>query len=58
MPDFSLAFNKLQVIARNSDWFIAPFAPVVIGRTSYFGIGFSTVIWRKLLNKPDFSCAS
>ena len=31
---------ELHVIARNSDWFIAP---VVIGRSNYFGISFSTV---------------
>ena len=37
--------NKLHVIARNSDyWFISPFAPVVIGRNNYLGVGFSTVI--------------
>ena len=38
---FSRPFNKLQVIARNSDWLIALFVPVGI---DYFGIGFSTVI--------------
>ena len=42
--DFSRALSKLQVIARNSDWFIALFAPVVIGRNNYFGTGFSIVI--------------
>ena len=43
--DFSRALSKLQVYARNSDWFIAMFAPVVIGRSNYyFGIGFTTVI--------------
>ena len=31
---FSRALSKLQVIARNSDWFIALFAPVVIGRSN------------------------
>ena len=30
--DFSRALSKLQVIVGNSDWFIALFAPVVIGR--------------------------
>ena len=44
--DSSRAFSKLQVIARNSDWFTALFAPIVIGRTNYFGIGFLTVIWK------------
>ena len=41
---FSRALSKLQVIARNSDWFIALFAPAVIGRSNSFGFGFSTVI--------------
>ena len=36
---FSRAFGKLQVIARNSGWFIALLAPVVIGRSNYPGIG-------------------
>ena len=31
---------KLQVNARKSDWFTPLFAPVVIGRSNYFGIGF------------------
>ena len=42
--DFSRASSKLQLIARNCDWFIAPFVPVVIGRSNCFGFGFSTVI--------------
>ena len=37
------AFSELQIIARNY-WFIALFAPVVIGRSVCFGFGFSTVI--------------
>ena len=45
--DFSRALSKLQVIARNFDWFIALFPPVVIGRCNYFGIVFST----------DFCCS-
>ena len=28
--------GKLRVIAKNSDWFIALFVPVVIGRNNYF----------------------
>ena len=32
----------------NSDWFTALFAPVVIGRSNYFDIGFSTVIEKSL----------
>jgi len=43
-PDFSRALSELHVIARNCDWFIALFAPVVIGRSNCFGFGFSTVI--------------
>ena len=42
--DFSRALSKLQVISRKSDWFIAPFAPVVIGRSNYFGICFPAFI--------------
>ena len=46
--DFSRALDKLQVIARNCDWFITLSAPVVIGRSNCFGFGFSTVIWKPL----------
>ena len=46
--DFSRALSKLQVIARNCDWFIALFAPVVIGGSNNLGIGFRTVIWKPL----------
>ena len=42
--DFSRALTGLQVIARNCDWFIAMFAPVVIGWSDRFCFGFSTVI--------------
>ena len=42
--NFFRALSKLQVIARNSDWFIALFAPVVIGRSNNFGFGFTTII--------------
>ena len=45
--EFSRALNKLQVIARNSDWFMALFDLVVIGCSNYFGIGFSTVIGKR-----------
>ena len=41
---FSRASSELQVIARDSDWFIALSAPVVIGRCNCLGFGFSTVI--------------
>jgi len=40
----SRALSKSHVIARNSDWFIALFAPDVIGRSKHFAICFSTVI--------------
>ena len=53
MQIFSSALSKLQIIARNSDWFITLFAAVVIGRSDYFGIGFSTVIC-----KPLYVCQS
>ena len=46
--DFSRSLSELQVIARNRDWFIVLFAPVVIGRSNCFGFGFSTVIWKPL----------
>ena len=36
--------SKLRAIARNSDCLIALFAPVIIGRSIYSGIHFSTVI--------------
>ena len=42
--DFSRALSKLQIISRDSDWFVALFSPVVIGWSNYLGIGFSTVI--------------
>ena len=48
MRDFSRALSKLQVIARNCDWLVALFAPVVIGQSNCFGFGFSTVIWKPL----------
>ena len=36
---FPARVSKLRVIPWNSDWFIALFAPVVIGRSNYFGSG-------------------
>ena len=42
--DFSRASSELQVIAKNCDWFITPFVPVLIGWSICFGFGFSTVI--------------
>lgn len=40
----ALKAARLYVFAWNSDWFIAPFVPVVIGRSNYFGVGFTTLI--------------
>lgn len=46
--DFSRAMSKLRVIGRNSDWFIALFPPVVIGRWNYFGKSLdSRSIWTR-----------
>ena len=42
--DFSRASSELQVIASNGDCCIAPFVPLVIGRSNCFGFGFSTVM--------------
>jgi len=36
---FSRALSRLLVNARNSDWFIALFPPVVIGWINKFGNG-------------------
>ena len=41
--DFSRALSWFQVIARNSDWIITLFTPVVIGQRNCFDIGFSTI---------------
>ena len=38
--DFSRALSKLDVIARSSDWLIAQFAPVVVGRNNYLVLVF------------------
>ena len=45
-PRFEQVTGNLT--AENSDWFAALFASVVIGRSNYIGIGFSTVIWKPL----------
>ena len=37
---FFCTLSNLQVITRNSDWFIVLFAPVVIGQSNHFGIVF------------------
>ena len=38
------ALIELKVIAGNCDWFMALWVPVVVGRSNFFGFGFSTVI--------------
>ena len=48
--DFSRASSELQVIARDCDWFMALFIPVVIGWSNCFGFRFSTVIWKPFYN--------
>ena len=45
---FFTRFERVKVIARNCDWFMALFVHVVIGRSNCFGFGFSTVIWKPL----------
>ena len=42
--------SQLEQVTGNyySDWFIPLFAPIVIGRSNDFGIGFTTVIWTRL----------
>ena len=42
--DFSRALMKLLLRARNSDLFIALFAPVMIGRSNYYGIALETAL--------------
>ena len=41
---FARDLSKLRAIARNSDCLFALFAAVIIGRSIYSGIHFSTVI--------------
>ena len=49
-PRFEQATGKYSKF----DWFTALFAPVVIGRANYSGIGFSIVIWKLLsLYSPE-----
>ena len=43
--DFSRSLSELQEIARNSDWFTALFAPVVIGRVRKDQVNISTSFW-------------
>ena len=40
---FPAPLANYRELDRNFDWFIALLAPVVIGRSDYFGIGFSMV---------------
>ena len=46
--DFSHVLGNLEVIAKNSDWFVTLFAPVVIRPSNHFGIGFVTVFCKQL----------
>ena len=39
------ALWTIEIFAWNSDWFIALFAPVAIGWSYYFGIGFTAATW-------------
>ena len=49
VPAIFPRFGQVTGNGRNSDWFMAMFAPVMIGQSSnYSGIGFSTVIWKPL----------
>ena len=36
-----IVLHTLFFSALNCDWFVAPFASVLIGRSNYFGIGLS-----------------
>lgn len=51
MRDCSRALGKLQVISRNSNWFITLFPP--IGRSNFFGIGHL----KTALGNIKFTCA-
>ena len=42
--DLSRASGEFQVIARNCDWFMELFVPVVIGRSNCFGFGLKTAL--------------
>ena len=44
----SCDLSELQIIARNCDWFIVLFGPVMIGGSNCLGFGFSTVFWKPL----------
>ena len=46
--DFFRALSKLHGIAKNLDWFMALFAPAVIGRSNYFGICFTALSLKPL----------
>ena len=47
---FSCPLSMFQVISRNSEWFIAMFALVAIGRNSFYVVEFSIVFWKALWN--------
>ena len=44
-------------ISLNSDWFIALFAPVMIGQSNYFGFGIKTFNWKPLCKPYTFFCS-
>ena len=46
---FSRILRKVQVTAKNFDFFITLFALIVIGSSNYFGIGYSTIIGKLAL---------
>ena len=50
MCHFSCSVSKLQVVARNFDWFIMLFAPLDTGQINHFDLVFFflTVIWKPL----------
>ena len=50
--DFSRAWSKMQVTARNSDWFMVRCLLLLrLVGVNYFGIGSSKVIWKPLSEK-------
>ena len=51
---FSRAWHRLHVFASNSDWSIVLFTFSVIGRSNYFGFGFTTLKWKPLYK--NISC--
>ena len=46
---FSHAWRQLHVFSSNSDWLVVLFTSVAIGQGNYFGFGFTTLNYWKLL---------